>query len=278
MPTSFTVDPQILDPQPVSKNGQETITGSKTFTQTIRMQSPEIDCTVDTDTQVWNNGIRFLDKNGKTTGWVEHSYGGMREGEHADEVVTALDARNRDDYQASISIRVPYSGTTGACALCPPPPNNAVGSEIVTASWALAKCVTTFTVQTISGRKYFTAEPCRMSTTIDVNTASESYTSNNGWRFEDKNHNAIGYVENAMLAGGNIKTGIHAINKDSYQKEISVVVPFAGTSGAYGLAPTPPIAANGEIIATTAWCNTKHQVVSALPASPNANIFYYIPE
>lgn len=278
MPTSFTVDPQILDPQPVTKNGQETITGSKTFTQTIRRQSPVIDSTVDTDTQVWNNGIQFLDKNGKTTGWVEHSYGGTREEKHTNEVVTALDARNRDDYQASISIRVPYSGTTGAYALCPPPPDNAVSSEIITASWALKRCVTTFTVQTITGRKYFEFEPARKSTTIDVNTASTTYIPNNGWRFEDKNHNALGYVENAMLAGGNIKTGIHATNKDSYQKEISVVVPFEGTSGAYGIAPTPTIDSNGEVIATTAWCNTKHQVVSALPASPNANIFYYIPE
>lgn len=132
--------------------------------------------------------------------------------------------------------------------------------------------------ETISGRKYFTAEPCRMNTTIDVNTASENYISNNGWRFEDKNHAAIGFVENAMVAGGNIKTGIHAKNKDGYQYEISVVVPFEGTSGAYGIAPTSPISSNTNNIATTAWCNAKHQVVSALPASPDTNIFYYIPE
>lgn len=134
------------------------------------------------------------------------------------------------------------------------------------------------TIETISGRKYFTAEPCRMNNTIDINTASTTYISNNGWRFEDKNHNALGFIENAMLSNGNIIAGIVARNKDGYQMNVAVIVPFEGTSGAYGVAPTPPIAANGGIIATTSWCNTKHQVVSALPASPDTNIFYYIPE
>lgn len=138
--------------------------------------------------------------------------------------------------------------------------------------------VTTDTVQTIAGLKTFSREPRRMSTTIDVNTASTTYIANNGWRFEDKNHNVLGYVENAMLTGGSITTALHARNKDGYQMNMGIVAPFEGTSGAYATAPTPPITANGEIIATARWCNTKHQVVSALPASPDANIFYYIPE
>lgn len=278
MPTNYTVDPQILDPQPVAKVGRETITGLKTFTQPIRKQSTEIDCTVDTDTQVWNNGFQFLDKNGKTTGFIEHSYGGSKNNEHTNEVVTAIDARNRDDYQASISIRVPYSGTTGAYGLCPPPSADANGNEIVVASWARTQFVSVSGVQTITGRKYFSLEPIRISSTIDINTASEAYISNNGWRFEDKNHNATGFMENAMVAGGNIQTGLHARNKDGYQELVGIVVPFEGTSGAYGHAPTVPISSNTTHIATTQWCNTKHQVVSALPASPNTNIFYYIPE
>ena len=132
--------------------------------------------------------------------------------------------------------------------------------------------------QTIAGSKTFLGEPRRMSTTIDINTASTTYIANNGWRFVDKNGNVTGYVENSMLAGGSITTALHVRNKDGYQTNLGIVAPFEGTSGAYATAPTPSIASNGNVIATTVWCNTKHQVVSVLPASPDTNIFYYIPE
>lgn len=131
--------------------------------------------------------------------------------------------------------------------------------------------------QTIAGTKTFLGEPRRMNTQIDINTASTTYLGNN-LAFKDANGITTGYVENAMLAGGRIKGAIRVRNKDGYQSNVGIIVPFKGTSGAYGLAPTPPIASNGEVIVTSRWCNTKHQVVSALPASPNANIFYYIPE
>lgn len=41
--------------------------------------------------------------------------------------------------------------------------------------------------------------------------------------------------------------------------------------------PTPATSSNEATAATTAYVNNKHQVVSALPASPDANVFYYIP-
>lgn len=41
--------------------------------------------------------------------------------------------------------------------------------------------------------------------------------------------------------------------------------------------PTPLITANDTQAASTAWFNTKMQVVSALPAAPDANVFYFIP-
>ena len=41
---------------------------------------------------------------------------------------------------------------------------------------------------------------------------------------------------------------------------------------------TPPVGVVGEEIVTAGWFNTKMQVVSALPAAPDANVFYFIPE
>ena len=41
--------------------------------------------------------------------------------------------------------------------------------------------------------------------------------------------------------------------------------------------PTPALTANDTQAATTAWFNSKMQVVSALPANPDPNVFYFIP-
>ena len=43
-------------------------------------------------------------------------------------------------------------------------------------------------------------------------------------------------------------------------------------------APTPNVSSNGANIATTAYVNTKFQVVSTLPANPDSNVYYFIPE
>lgn len=55
-------------------------------------------------------------------------------------------------------------------------------------------------------------------------------------------------------------------------------VKFSVSNCAEAHAPTPAIADNTTKIATTAWVNNKHQVVSALPSSPTAGVFYFIKE
>ena len=47
---------------------------------------------------------------------------------------------------------------------------------------------------------------------------------------------------------------------------------------AFAMAPTPSIGVTGEEIVTGGWFNSKMQVVSALPADPDPNVFYFIPE
>ena len=44
------------------------------------------------------------------------------------------------------------------------------------------------------------------------------------------------------------------------------------------IVPTPATTANNTQAATTAWFNAKMQVVSALPANPDSNVFCFIPE
>ena len=142
----------------------------------------------------------------------------------------------------------------------------------------VANTVTTNTNQTITGQKLFTTELRRKSTNIDITTQAEKYTPNNGFQFIDKNYKIMGYLENAQMASGEITTGIHARNKDGYQSKVSVVVPLSGTTGAYAMAPTPPVNATNDNIVTAGWFNSKMQVVSALPANPDPNVFYFIPD
>ena len=142
----------------------------------------------------------------------------------------------------------------------------------------VANTVTTNTTQTITGQKVFTSTLQRKSTVIDIKTQSGNHTENNGFQFLDKNGNVMGFLENSQQADGKIRTAIHAKNKDGYQQNISVWVPPSGTTGAYATAPTPPTNAVGVEIVTAGWFNSKMQVVSALPANPDSNVFYFIPE
>ena len=287
--------------------------------------------------------------------------------------------------EASIGAKVAADGTRFGTA--PTTPNNASGNIIVTANYLKNKYVDLNTNQAITGQKVFTTEPLRRSTVIDITTQPEKYTSNNGFKFVDKNGNIMGFLENSQQADGRIRTGIHAKNKDGYQPNIGVYAPLSGTTGAYAtapntpdnapanaivtkdkianmvttntaqtisgvktfnsgtlqalrpillkennaneggqihfersnnsvlkdnpyvdllintirfiginsnntvnitlqvdlqnkqvLVPTPALTANDTQAATTAWVNSKMKVVSALPAAPDANVFYFIPE
>ena len=171
--------------------------------------------------------------------------------------------------------------------LSPKPPSIATDEEFTagtsttaspTVKQAKENLVSIDTTQTISGSKRFTNTLLRKSTIIDITTQSENYTANNGVQFIDKNGKVTGYLENAQMASGEITTGIHARNKDGYQTKVSAFVPLSGTTGAYAIAPTPSVGATGDQIVTAVWFNSKMQVVSALPANPNPNVFYFIPE
>ena len=170
--------------------------------------------------------------------------------------------------------------------LSPKPPSIATDEEFTagtsttaspTVKQAKENLVSIDTVQTITTSKIFTVEQRKKSTVIDVTTQPENYTANNGFRFLDKNDQITGYIENGQMASGEITTGIHARNKDGYQTHIRVFVPLSGTTGAYAIAPTPPVNAGKNNIVTAGWFNSKMQVVSALPANPDPNVFYFIP-
>ena len=174
--------------------------------------------------------------------------------------------------EASIGAKVAADGTTFATA--PNTPDNAPANAIVTKD-KISNMVTTNTAQTISGVKTFTA-----------NTIVKGSGANNG-TFTIKNDvttygtSAVDLVVATVNGGNQFLVHFQEGSKwcayfiqDPSTKNISFSM--AGCASVY--APTPAVASNDTQVATTAWFNSKMQVVSALPAAPDANVFYFIPE
>lgn len=69
-------------------------------------------------------------------------------------------------------------------------------------------------------------------------------------------------------------------NVDGTDYYANLRVGVRGNNGtSYALAPTPPVdGSNDDQILTNKWFNSKMQVVSTLPANPDSNVFYFIPE
>ena len=170
--------------------------------------------------------------------------------------------------------------------LSPKPPSIASDEEFAagtsttaspTVKQAKENLVTIDTYQTITGQKAFTTQLLRNSTDIDATLEATSNTYNSGIRFFDKNRKDIGALNNAQMNGGNIRTMLEARNKDNYVQTIGVQVPYEGSTGGFGYAPNTPDNAPAYAIVTKSWFNSKMQVVSALPANPDPNVFYFIP-
>ena len=107
----------------------------------------------------------------------------------------------------------------------------------------------------------------------DVNPSATQYAS---WLIQDKNGKQICNFYVSQNTTGTVTASMIATGRDGVDARISVSRNVNGTTMSY--APTPPTSDNSTQIATTAWVNKKHQVVSTLPVNPDPDTFYYIPE
>ena len=98
--------------------------------------------------------------------------------------------------------------------------------------------------------------------------------------FNSKKGNVdVGYCEAMRDSVNSSITQITAHNSVNGQEVYAVLRSVVTSDGnTFAMAPTPSIGVTGEEIATAGWFNTKMQVVSALPAEPDPNVFYFIPE
>ena len=263
--TSTTASPTVKQAKEklVTTDTTQAITGQKVFTTEPLRRSTVIDITTQSEKYTSNNGFKFVDKNGNIMGFLENS-------QQADgRIRTGIHAKNKDGYQPNIGVYAPLSGTTGAYATAPITPDNAPDNAIVTKN-KIANMVTTNTAQTISGVKTFTSGTLQALRPILLkeNNANEG----GQIHFERSNNSVLKDNPYVDLLINTIRfIGINSNNTVNITLQVDL-------QNKQVLVPTPALTANDTQAATTAWFNSKMQVVSALPVAPDANVFYFIPE
>ena len=110
--------------------------------------------------------------------------------------------------------------------------------------------------------------------TTDINNVTTP-TSNNIY-FRDKNGYMTGVVQRYYGETGSDNMSMTLIDKDGNKGTISINKRLSGD--VYVTIPQPKITDNGQQAVTANWVNSKFQVVSTLPAEPDPNVFYFIPE
>ena len=168
--------------------------------------------------------------------------------------------------EAVMGVRIWDDGTTFGTA--PSTPDNAPATAIVTKN-KIANMVTTNTAQAITGTKTFKGvvtaelEPINFIAKNPTMGVNETPSANKyvGYDFRDKNNVRIGYIGICQGTDGTFRYEIQS--PGNYAKKI------------FGI--TPSVASGGIELVTAEWFNSKMQVVSALPANPDPNVFYFIP-
>ena len=153
----------------------------------------------------------------------------------------------------------------------------------------VSNTVTTDTVQTISGSKRFIQPSAGMSIELTADTNQQTVPTTATVR-------KLGLYRNATYSKGDGYTSwVHGYRgsdgwttAELYTRRFlesdsqEIINYIKATITPYGIpvsyTKTPPVSVTGEEITTAGWFNTKMQVVSALPAEPDPNVFYFIPE
>lgn len=186
---------------------------------------------------------------------------------------------------------------TSSSVIYPPPPSIASDSEFATGTSTTAsptvkqckeKLVTIDTAQTISGSKSFTQPSAGMSIELTADTNQQTVPAEPTVRQLGLYRNSTytkgdGYtcwLQGYRGSDGHTVSALYTrrfLESDSQEiiNYLQAAVTVDGIPVSY--TKTPPVGVAGEEIVTAGWFNTKMQVVSALPANPDPNVFYFIP-
>ena len=165
---------------------------------------------------------------------------------------------------------------------------SAAGQAKFDAKANVSNTVTTDTAQTISSSKRFTTPAEGMSIELVADTNQQTVPSTPTVRQLGLYRNSTytkgdGYtcwLQGLRGSDGWTATELYArrfLESDSQEiiNYLRVNVTPEGVPISY--TKTPPVGVTSDEITTAGWFNSKMQVVSALPANPDPNVFYFIP-
>ena len=187
--------------------------------------------------------------------------------------------------EGALGVRITADGTTYSIA--PNTPDNAPANAIVTKN-KIANMVTTNTAQTISGSKRFTQPSEGMSIELTADTNQQTVPTTNvlreiGLYYNTTHTKGDGYTSWIRgYRGSDGSTTSALLARRFLESDSNEIINYIGVHILPGGTPiattkTPPVGVSAEEIVTAAWFNSKMQVVSALPANPDPNVFYFIP-
>ena len=258
----------------VHKTGNETITGNKTFSglgtfrnynafwktpYNIIVRSESIENGVTPSSNQYM-GIEFRDKNDVRVGWIG--------------LATKTDGTQQIELQKQGS-------TSGFAAPTPSVGDNS--NQIATTAWVnnLNNNVVHKTGnETISGTKTFTGDGWItrfQNPNVTYNTAPSSDKPTT-IAFTDKNGTQMGVVECFRHTDNSTVTQLNVYGSNGNWSSQPLILRVFSDGYTVAYAPTSHIDSYRNEIVTAAYVNTKFQVVSTLPANPNGNVFYFIPE
>ena len=235
-----------VDSNLVHKTGDESITGVKTFQAGYR------GFRIKQDSSNNYSDISFYDNSDNYIGTIRSGY----------------DSNDEKKYFL-------LSGFEKAESVIPNVTTSTTSKQIATCGWVNSNVVHLSGAETIVGNKTFTDDiikngefgtsGLRMIQSSDLNNKGRneiaSYYNSNKIYFRLMNTN----ITSSKAIYLDIKAD------DSGNGEISV-------GGDVTIAHLSPSNTNDLSLITQAWINSKFQVVSAIPASPDSNIYYFIPE
>ena len=188
--------------------------------------------------------------------------------------------------EGTLGVRITADGTTFGTA--PTTPDNAPANAIVTKN-NIANMVTTNTAQKISGSKRFTQPSAGMSIELTADTNQQTVPAEATLRqlalYKNNTHTKgdgyTSWVKGYRGSDGWTQTSLYVrrfLEGDSKEILNYINASISPNGVPISYTKTPPVGVAGEETVTAGWFNSKMQVVSALPANPDPNVFYFIPD
>lgn len=248
----------------VHRTGNEEIFDTKKF----KGASPiHIDRNGNTQTEIMaeNNGIRT---------------GGFRNYDNGSNT-TSMYVVNGSNNEIVGQLFIAYNGSK-VFTYAPTPAAGSNDTNIATTNWVADPNKSTNVVhrtgnEEISGRKTLTTNLIRKLTTVETDTAPAQNQYLDFISIQDKNGVQVGYFGTADLSSGKRQSriGISRRKSDGTFVHSEIGIGTDSVGNVYTSTPTPAFNSNDSNIVNTYWFNRKIQVVSTLPSSPDANVFYF---